>query len=70
MKVSIAMLSLLLLGPAAFDAQQLSAPLEGVPQFTADPSWPKLPADFKWGQVIGIFADSKGHVWTSSAGRT
>ena len=28
MKVSIAMLSLLLLGPAAFDAQQLSAPLD------------------------------------------
>ncbi len=69
MKVSIAILSLLLLGPAAFDAQQPSAPLKAVPQFTADPSWPKLPADFKWGQVIGIFADAKGHVWTSSSGR-
>ena len=31
--------------------------------------WPTLPADFIWGQVIGIFADSKGHVWTSSRGR-
>jgi len=28
-----------------------------------------LPPDFKWGQVIGIFADSRGHVWTSSQGR-
>ena len=28
-----------------------------------------LPDGFTWGQVIGIFADSKGHVWTSSRGR-
>jgi hypothetical protein len=40
-----------------------------VPQFKADPDFFKLPADFKWGQVIGIFADSRGHVWTSSSGR-
>lgn len=40
-----------------------------VPTFTPDPTWFKLPADFKWGQVIGIFADSRGHVWTSSSGR-
>ena len=43
--------------------------LKGVPQFTADPKWPVLPDGFTWGQVIGIFADSKGHVWTSSRGR-
>src|SRR5687767_2643352 len=40
-----------------------------VPQFTPDPDFFKLPPDFKWGQVIGIFADSRGHVWTSSSGR-
>jgi len=40
-----------------------------VPSFKSDPAWFKLPADFKWGQVIGIFADSRGHVWTSSQGR-
>ena len=40
-----------------------------IPTFKADPNWFKLPADFKWGQVIGIFADSRGHVWTSSQGR-
>ncbi len=55
--------------PASFAAQQPAAALKGVPQFTADPKWPVLPADFTWGQVIGIFADSKGHVWTSSRGR-
>jgi DNA-binding beta-propeller fold protein YncE len=40
-----------------------------VPQFKPDPDFFKLPPDFKWGQVIGIFADSRGHVWTSSSGR-
>jgi DNA-binding beta-propeller fold protein YncE len=40
-----------------------------VPSFKSDPTWFKLPSDFKWGQVIGIFADSRGHVWTSSQGR-
>ena len=44
------------------------AALQGVPQFTADPKWPVMPEGFTWGQVIGIFADSKGHVWTSSRG--
>jgi DNA-binding beta-propeller fold protein YncE len=44
-------------------------PLGGVPVFEADPTWPKLPAEWSWGQVIGIFADARGHVWTSSRGR-
>ena len=32
-------------------------------------AWPVLPADWTWGQVIGIFADSRGHVWMSSRSR-
>jgi DNA-binding beta-propeller fold protein YncE len=68
MNITIATLCLLLL-PISFSAQQAAPALKGVPQFTADPKWPTLPADFTWGQVIGIFADSKGHVWTSSRGR-
>ena len=59
---------LLLLAPVSFAEQQAPA-LKGVPQFAADPKWPTLPDGFAWGQVIGIFADSKGHVWTSSRGR-
>jgi DNA-binding beta-propeller fold protein YncE len=43
--------------------------LKGVPVFAADATWPVLPADWQWGQVIGIFADSRGHVWTSSRSR-
>ena len=53
-------------------AQTKTAPaaaLAGVPMFQADPKWPVLPADWTWGQVIGIFADSRGHVWTSSRSR-
>jgi DNA-binding beta-propeller fold protein YncE len=68
MRVAITLLGLLLVLPGTFTAQQPAA-LKGVPQFTADPKWPTLPADFTWGQVIGIFADAKGHVWTSSRGR-
>ena len=48
---------------------QPAAPLAGVPVFEADPKWPILPPDWSWGQVIGIFADSRGHVWTSSRSR-
>ena len=68
MKLTIVALGLLLSSALLF-AQQPAAPLKGVPQFTADPKWPVLPDGFTWGQVIGIFADSKGHVWTSSRGR-
>jgi DNA-binding beta-propeller fold protein YncE len=69
MKVTIFTIGLLLVLPASFTAQQPVAALKGVPQFTADPKWPMLPDGFTWGQVIGIFADAKGHVWTSSRGR-
>src|SRR5262245_13477643 len=58
--------------PGALVLAQAPAPakaLDGVPVFKADPTWPALPADWKWGQVIGIFADSQGHVWTSSRSR-
>ncbi len=54
-------------------AQQQAAPsgaaLNSVPAFQADPKWPVLPGDWSWGQVIGIFADARGHVWTSSRSR-
>jgi DNA-binding beta-propeller fold protein YncE len=43
--------------------------LAGIPAFAADPAWPVAPESWKWGQVIGIFADARGHVWTSSSSR-
>ncbi len=50
-------------------ANQPAAALAGVPIFEPDPKWPILPPDWTWGQVIGIFADSRGHVWTSNRSR-
>lgn len=68
LSAAIAVVLLLALGACATqesnEAPSLS--LDGVPIFQADPSWPLLPAGFEWGQVIGIAADSRGHVWTSS----
>lgn len=52
---------------ASFGAAAQQVP--PVPSFKPDSGFFKLPADFKWGQVIGIFADARGHVWTSSSGR-
>jgi len=64
------LLASLLAGPLASQQQEgVGAPLAGVPQFQPDPSWPTLPDNFRWGQVIGLFADSRGHVWTSSSSR-
>jgi len=63
---------LLTCGAAISVHAQSAAPvpaLAGVPTFTADPTWPILPADWRWGQVIGIFADARGHVWTSNNSR-
>jgi DNA-binding beta-propeller fold protein YncE len=58
------------LTPPSVAAAQSPAPaLSGVPIFAVDPSWPKTPPDWSWGQVIGIFADARGHVWTSSRSR-
>jgi DNA-binding beta-propeller fold protein YncE len=63
-------LLLLLAGIAACGEQEAAEPQAmGIPMFEADPNWPILPADFRWGQVIGIFADQQGHVWTSSSSR-
>ena len=59
----------LAIGVAAQQTPKPVAALTGIPTFTADPKWPVLPPDFKWGQVIGIFADTRGHVWTSSSSR-
>src|SRR4029453_17450289 len=57
---------------AAGSAQMKRGPgpaFAGVAVFKADPSWPVLPPDWTWGQVIGIFADAQGHVWTSNRSR-
>ena len=56
-------LLLMIGGCAAPDANEMEVAL---PSFETDVSWPILPPDFEWGQVIGIATDSRGHIWTSS----
>ncbi|MFM8533181.1 MAG: hypothetical protein ACKOEC_06260 [Acidimicrobiia bacterium] len=68
MKLTTALLVVFLVMPGVLVGREQAPALKGVPQFTADPKWPVMPDGFTWGQVIGIFADSKGHVWTSSRG--
>jgi DNA-binding beta-propeller fold protein YncE len=71
--ISFTVLSFILAAGTLAGAQaRAAAPvpaLDGVPQFRADSAWPTLPQGFRWGQVIGIFADAQGHVWTSSSSR-
>jgi hypothetical protein len=67
---ALVLLATVAVGLAAQPAmRQLPTTVNGVPVFQADPSWPQPPADWSWGQVIGIFADARGHVWTSSRSR-
>jgi DNA-binding beta-propeller fold protein YncE len=66
--MTIAAVATLMRAPASAE-QQPAAALSGIPMFEADPTWPTLPPDWTWGQVIGIFADARGHVWTSSRSR-
>ncbi len=41
----------------------------GVPIFEIDPTWPKIPAQFKVGFGTAVVGDSKGHVWILSRPR-
>ena len=34
-----------------------------IPHFEVDPSWPKLPDKWVWGQVSSVSIDSQGHAW-------
>ena len=53
--------------PDSSGAPEASGMPDGVPQFAPVEGWFQLPEGFEWGQVIGIFADAQGHVWTSNA---
>jgi len=38
-----------------------------VPKFQVDPSWPRLPARWVWGQVSSVSVDERDHAWICSA---
>ena len=35
----------------------------GTPKFRVDPSWPKIPNNWQFGQVASVSVDSQDHVW-------
>src|SRR5438477_5868410 len=57
--VAVAALTVLQSGswtPAAAQQKQ-------IPRFEVDPSWPKLPSKWVWGQVSSVSIDAQGHAW-------
>lgn len=62
MRAAVGCLLLLLTAPAAPHAQQAAG---GIPRFTFDGSWPKLPLPNKWtfGGVTGLAVDNDDLIW-------
>jgi DNA-binding beta-propeller fold protein YncE len=44
-------------------AQAVQKPPRMIPHFEVDPSWPKLPGKWVWGQVSSVSIDSDGNAW-------
>ena len=44
-------------------AQAAQTPPRMIPHFEVDPSWPKLPGKWVWGQVSSVSIDSDGNAW-------
>ena len=51
-------------------AQTSKAEARNVPMFEVDPSWPKVPAKWKLGDVSSIAIDSQGNAWVLHRPRT
>src|SRR5690348_12819635 len=58
---SLALGSALILGGCS--APPMSAETREVPRFEVDPSWPKLPSKWVFGQVSSVSIDERGHAW-------
>jgi len=55
---------------AALPATDAQTPANSVPVFEVNPAWPaKLPDGWTWGQVLGINADARNHVWLTTRGQ-
>lgn len=40
-----------------------------MPTFAVDAKWPSLPADWKWGEALGVAVDPQQHLWLTTGGR-
>jgi DNA-binding beta-propeller fold protein YncE len=50
-------------GLGMFSDAQAQPQVRQVPKFEVDPSWPKLPAKWIFGQVSSVSIDENGHAW-------
>jgi hypothetical protein len=48
---------------ASSGAHPVAAQTREIPKFEVDPSWPKLPSKYVWGQVSSVSIDERGHAW-------
>ncbi len=48
---------------ASQGADPAAAQTREIPKFEVDPSWPKLPSKYVWGQVSSVSIDDRGHAW-------
>jgi hypothetical protein len=51
-------------------AQTSQAEARNLPMFEVDPSWPKVPAKWKLGDVSSIAIDAQGNAWVLHRPRT
>ena len=58
-----------LLGPGVTE-QILATSMEQVPAFELDPLWPRIPAEWKLGDVPSVAVDAHDHVWVLHRPRT
>jgi DNA-binding beta-propeller fold protein YncE len=61
--VGIAIVTLALAAFTGCAGPQPSGASREVPRFEVDPSWPKLPAQWVWGQVSSVSVDDRDHAW-------
>src|ERR1700677_1646750 len=60
---SLAAVALCGLGASAQTPQTPPAAPRMIPHFEVDPTWPKLPSKWVWGQVSSVSIDSEGNAW-------
>ena len=58
-----------LLGPGVTE-QIVAISMEQVPAFELDPVWPRIPAEWKLGDVSSVAVDAHDHVWVLHRPRT
>src|SRR5215467_7437417 len=52
--------------PAAKPARPAAKPARPLPTFEVDPTWPKMPANFRAPFVSGIIIDPQGNAWLTT----